>query len=146
MVNELKEMMEKKRKIAEIVCLFGLYAVIIGVGLILIGLFQADAITKFLDDDHMVNPNMPHSELENATYQITPDDLKMIVDETYGFVTAGLVIFVIGAIIFIVLLSVFPSKKERHKLICTTNNLTSDHFEVMYCPICGLKLSTLDKK
>ena len=149
MVNELKEMMEKKRKIAEIVYIVGMYAMVVGFAIIFIALFQAQAIAKFLDEDHMVNPDMPHSELENATYQITPDDLEMIVDETYDFVIGGLVFFGIGAAIVAILIVVMPNKKQRHMLTCA-QPFKYDSFilevEIKYCPTCGLKMSLLDKK
>jgi len=144
MSKELKESMKKKRKIGGLIAILGLYAVVIGVGLMFIGLFEAQALDRWLDDEHMADPSMPYNEVQNATYVITPDDLDGLLVTSQSFAVAGIVFLGLGVAICGTLVAVVPSKKEQHKLVCTEPTYMDP--DNLYCPECGLKLSLLDKK
>ena len=144
MSDELKKSIEKKRKIAGLISIVGLYALMIGVGILFIALFQVNAIEKFVDEDYMLDPSIPYNERENASYIMTPDDIKSIISECGDFVIAGAVIAGMGIATLACVVTLSPNKKEMHKLVC--KKLHANDTTSLYCRECGLKLSLLDKK
>ena len=144
MAKELKESIEKKRKIAELVYFAAMYVVVIGVCIAFIGLFQADAVGQFMDEEHMLDPTIPYNERDNASFVITPDNLDTLYEKTEGIVIIGAVLLGAGIAVVASVAAVTPSKKERHKLLCGPKPFCVD-LEIIYCPSCGLKLSLLEK-
>ena len=155
MSDELKKSIEKKRKIADLISISGLYALLIGVGILFIALFQVNAIEKFVNEDYMVDPSIPYNERNNASYIMTPDDFELIIDECTDFLIIGAVIAGIGIAVLACVCAIAPSKKERHKLVCPhvvsiavdlKREKAFSSIEAEYCISCGLKLSLLDDK
>ena len=144
MTKELKESMEKKRKISGLIAILGLYAVVIGFAVLVIGLFSAQSLDRWLDEEHMTDPSMPYNEFENATYTITPNDLDELLVMSQDMAVIGVVFLGLGAAIIGTMIAVVPSKKEQHKLVCTNPKYMDP--DNTYCPECGLKLSLLEKK
>ena len=148
MTKELKESMEKKRKIRGLIAILGLYAVVIGFAVLVIGLFSAQSLDRWLDEEHMSDPSMPYNEFENATYTITPNDLDELLVMSQDMAVIGVVFLGLGVAIIGTMIAVMPSKKEQHKLICPNIEAMfwGNKVEPIYCPVCGLKLSLLDRK
>ena len=145
MTKELKESIEKKRKIAELVYFAAMYVLLIGVVIAFIGLFQADAVGQFMDEEHMLDPTIPYNERDNASFVITPDNLDALYEKTKEILIIGGIIAGIGIAVLAVVAAVTPGRKERHKLLCGPKPFCVD-LEIIYCPSCGLKLSRLEKK
>ena len=145
MTKELKESIEKKRKIAEIIYFAAMHVLIIGVVIAFIGLFQADAVGQFMDEEHMLDPTIPYNERDNASFVITPDNLDALYEKTKNILSIGAVIAGSGSVVLGSVAAVTPSKKERHKLLCGPKPFCVD-LDIIYCPSCGLKLSRLEKK
>ena len=148
MNDELKKSMEKKTKIAEKLYFAGFYALLIGFAIIFMGLFGAQSLDRWLDEDHMADPSMPYNESGNATYIITQDDILELIVFSRDTMAFGVVFVGIGMVIVGSLMAVVPSKKERHKLVCPNIEAMfwGSNVKPMYCPTCGLKLSQLEKK
>jgi len=144
MTKELKESMEKKRKISGLIAIVGFYALVIGFGILIMGLFSAQSLDRWLDEEHMSDPSMPYNEFENATYTITPNDLDELLVMSQDMAVIGVVFLGLGVAIIGTMMAVVPSKKEQHKLLCSVT--VREHETDLYCSECGLKLSLLEKK
>ena len=155
MSDELKKSIEKKRKIAEWIYLGAFYAIVLGIGFMFIGVFQGLGVEKLMTEEYMQDPTIPYNEKDNASFVLTPDNIDAIYKDVQNFLIAGGIILISGVAVAGSLMVVTPSKKERHKLVCPgVVNIAVDlkrekafsSIEPEYCPMCGLKLSLLDKK
>ena len=104
-----------------------------------LGLFATGfvgGLATMIDNNHLTDPDTPVSELENATYTFSPDD---IIDDVWQFslmMIAGVTIMVSGLIV----VAALPDSKDLHIAIC------KGHGEVRYCPECGLRLPRLEER
>ena len=117
---------------------FCLYILAIGVA----GLLFASgslALSGSLDGDkYLSNPDIPYSQLDNATYTYTKEDLSDLANAMTGFLYLTAIITAASASCFIVMI-VSYDKRELHILTCTPVK------GVKYCPECGVKIESLKK-
>lgn len=117
---------------------FCLYILAIG----LVGLMFACgslAIIGSLDNDkYLSNPDIPYSQLDNATYTYTKENLSDLDTGLTEIVYLTVIISVASASCFAVMVVTYD-KRELHILTCTPVK------GVKYCPECGVKIAYLKK-
>lgn len=117
---------------------FCLYILAIGLaGLLFVS--GSLAIIGSLDNDkYLSNPDIPYSQLDNATYTFTNEDLSDLAVALTEFLYLTAIIVAASASSFIVMMVAYD-KRELHILTCTPVK------GVKYCPECGVKIESLKK-
>jgi hypothetical protein len=134
-----KTAIEKIRAGKENLGIIGGYVALIGAMILLIATFQIIAYGNLADQKYLTNPDQPISQMQNATYTISKRQIDIKMNELIPIAIVGGVIGLLG------LMTAFSgaiviSNRELHKMQC----IHSD--EMIYCPVCGIKLSRLKEK
>ena len=131
----LKGIRAKKETIA----LFSVYVLGIGIAGILFACGSMAIVQSLDNDKYLSNPDIPYSQLDNATYTYSNDDLeKLTVGLRELFYLTG-IFAVAGSSCFLVVMFSYD-KKELHILTCKQVK------DVKFCPECGLEIKRLKKK
>ena len=116
-------------------CLYGLAIGVAG----LLFAFGSLAIIGSLDNDkYLSNPDIPYSQMDNATYTYTDENLSDLAGGFTEFLYLAGIISVASAACFLVMMISYD-KRELHILTCTPVK------GVKYCPECGVKIESLKK-
>ena len=127
----------KARK--EMIVLFSVYVLAVGVAGLLFACGSMAIVQSLDNDKYLSNPDIPYSQLDNATYTYTNDDLeKLTVGLRELFYLTGIFTVASASCFLVVMLSY--DKKELHILTCKQIK------DVKFCPECGLEIKRLKKK
>ena len=143
--KEYIEKIRKRGKVAESVsaAVFAVGAAIV-LAALFIGALQNGPIA---DKDHLTDPDIPYSQLDNATYTWTAEEIQDAADKTLIGVLIGGAVFAIGYMGMIVCRYISPGRREYHRESCNFAQVykTKDDIPDSYtaCPECGEKLKWL---
>jgi len=132
----IKEIRARK----DVIMFLSAYIAVIGGAGILFASGSMAIIGSFDNDEYLTDSNIPYSQMDNATYTYTKEDLSKLSDGlTELFYFAG-IITVVGASCFMVI-AVSHNKRELHILKCSVPAKG-----VKFCPECGLEIKRSKKK
>jgi hypothetical protein len=127
-----------KEKNLKIILIVALAMLATGGFVALVGAAEYGLLDNLRDDDYLSNPDIKYSELENATYEYSADDLELLTVNALIIVIIGGTACIVGYVVLLCASYALPSKAEKHLAYCPTL-LTS------YCPECGISSKKLDE-
>jgi len=136
-----KKLLKSVKKNALICGMLALLVITIGAMLAVVGAAQLGMLERLTDDRYLSNPDIKYSDLDNATYQYTTDDIEYMAISVSYILFAGAAMIGVGYGAILVVGAIVPSRKDRHETYCHVDT-TGDE----YCSNCGIELSKLTKK
>ena len=146
MEKDEKEYIEKVRKRGKVAAVVCMGIMLIGAGFAIASILMG-MNAPYADRDHLTDPDIPYSQLDNATYTWTAEEIADRQADGLILLAIGAVFFVVGYAGAAVVSYISPGQREYHRQSCNFAQVykTKDNIPESYvaCPECGVKLERL---